>query len=108
MVGKQLLSCQRGKIKVKKPTECVSGVISLQISTDKIMYQNNPLQELKGMQFQEQEESIQITLLQSIAVFGAHCRGANAELLVLLLLLGRIGDQNACMTAVAADLLSGT
>ena len=59
------------------------------------------------MQFQEQEESIQITLLQSIAAFGAQCRGANAELLVLVLLLGRIGDSNACMTSIAAELLSG-
>lgn len=59
------------------------------------------------MQFQEQEESIQITLLQSIAAYGAQCRGPNAELLVLVLLLGRIGDPNACMTAIAAELLTG-
>ena len=65
------------------------------------------LQELKGMQFQEQEESVQITLLQSIAALGAHFRGANAELLVLVGLLGRIGDTNACMTAIAAELLLG-
>lgn len=60
------------------------------------------------MQFQEQEESVQITLLQSIAAFGSHCKGPNAELLVLVLLLGRVGDPNACMTAIAAELLLGT
>lgn len=65
------------------------------------------MQVLKGMQFQEQDESKQITLLQTTAALGSHCRGANAELLVLVGLLSRIGDPNACMTAMAAELLLG-
>lgn len=65
------------------------------------------LQALKGMQFQEQDESVQITLLQSIAALGAYCRSTNAELLVLVGLLSSIGDPNACMTAMASELFLG-
>lgn len=59
------------------------------------------------MQFQEQEEFVQIALLQIVAAIGAYCKGQNAELLVLVLLLGRIGDPNASMTALADELLLG-
>ena len=59
------------------------------------------------MQFQEQQDSVQLSLMQSITALGAHLKGGNSELLVLVLLLGRIGDPNPCMTAMAAELLLG-
>lgn len=60
------------------------------------------------MQFQEQQDAVQMSLMQSITALGSHLKGANAELLVLVLLLGRIGDPNPCISAMAAELLLGT
>jgi len=62
-------------------------------------------QELRSMNYQEQHEAVQATLLQTIAAVGAHMQGSNAQLLVLVVLLNRTDDSNQGVRAVASDSL---
>ena len=57
------------------------------------------------MNYQEQHEAVQATLLQTIAAVGADIQGSNAQLLVLVVLLNRTDDANQGVRAVASDSL---
>ena len=64
-------------------------------------------QAFRELSLKQQPEAVLLTILQTIAAYGAHLKGEKAELLVLCVLLGRIDDSDLSVRSVAAQLLLG-
>lgn len=65
------------------------------------------MQVLRDISYNEQAESIQLTILRTITAFGGEMCGEKAGLQVILTLLGRVDDSNLCVKAIASRLLLG-